>query len=64
MAIWEMRIWFVQCVGCRHRTQQEGGYRKGFIHNLRGDGWYIQDRRTLCPRCRAKQNMPTQEVTR
>jgi hypothetical protein len=62
MAIWEVRIWFAQCVRCRFRAHQEGGYRKGFVHTLRSDGWYIQDRKTLCPRCRERQNIPKQEV--
>jgi len=62
MAIWEVRIWFAQCVRCRVRTQQEGCQRKEFTRNLRSDGWYIQDRKTLCPRCRAHQNIPKQEV--
>lgn len=63
MAIWEVRIWNVQCVRCRFRAHQEGGYRKGFVHTLRADGWYIHERKTLCPRCREKQQLPAQEVT-
>ena len=63
MAIWEIRTWFAQCVRCRFRAHQEGRTRKDFIHNLRSEGWYIHDRKTLCPRCREAQRLPAQEVS-
>lgn len=62
MGIWERRTWNVECVRCRVHGRQPGGTRKQFIHNLRAEGWFIQDRKTLCPRCREKQRLPVQEV--
>jgi hypothetical protein len=63
MGIWERRVWNVECVRCRIRGHQEGGHRKGFIRNLRTEGWFIYERKTLCPKCREKQRLPVQEVT-
>lgn len=63
MGIWDVRIWNVRCVRCRAHQRQEDCYRKEFVRNLRSDGWYIRERKTLCPRCRELQKMPKQDVT-
>jgi hypothetical protein len=62
MAIWEVKIQICQCVRCRRQEQWQGNGRKPFIHSLRAAGWYIRDRKTLCPSCRERQQLPRQEV--